>query len=67
LNASRSFNPLAKAAEKNGLTEAIKCLVEAGANTNVLDTMTLLNLLYQVSVQLDFIALIALSDTHLGN
>ncbi|XP_048527542.1 protein TANC1-like isoform X2 [Triticum urartu] len=29
-------NPLAKAAEK-GLTEAIKCLVEAGANPNVID------------------------------
>ncbi|KAE8788475.1 hypothetical protein D1007_37506 [Hordeum vulgare] len=29
-------NPLAKAAEK-GLTEAIKCLLEAGANPNVLD------------------------------
>ena len=30
------YNPLARAAEK-GLTEAIKCLLEAGANPNVPD------------------------------
>lgn len=34
-------NPLAKAAEK-GLTEAMKCLLEAGANPNVLDTVRML-------------------------
>ncbi|TVU18753.1 hypothetical protein EJB05_34866, partial [Eragrostis curvula] len=37
VNVSRYFHPLAKAAEK-GLTEAIKCLVEAGADANVPDT-----------------------------
>jgi hypothetical protein len=66
LNASGSLGHLAKAAEK-GLTKAIKCLVEAGTNANVPDIVRLLNLLYQVSVQLDFIASIALSHTHLGN
>jgi ankyrin repeat protein len=34
-------NPLVKAAEK-GLTEAIKCLLEAGANPNVHDTVRML-------------------------
>ena len=34
--ASPCNNLLAKAAEK-GLTEAIKCLLDAGANPNVLD------------------------------
>ncbi|XP_066357105.1 uncharacterized protein [Miscanthus floridulus] len=37
VNGFGSYNPLAKAAEK-GLTEAIKCLLEAGANPNVPDT-----------------------------
>ncbi|KAK1625860.1 hypothetical protein QYE76_000175 [Lolium multiflorum] len=35
-SASPGDNPLVKAAEK-GLTEAIKCLLEAGTNANVLD------------------------------
>jgi ankyrin repeat protein len=39
--ASPCDNPLANAAEK-GLTEAIKCLVEAGANPNVPDTVRML-------------------------
>ncbi|OEL34342.1 hypothetical protein BAE44_0004641 [Dichanthelium oligosanthes] len=37
VNGCESYNPLARAAEK-GLTEAIKCLLEAGANPNVPDT-----------------------------
>ena len=39
--ASPCDNFLAKAAEK-GLTEVIKCLLEAGANPNVLDTVRML-------------------------
>ncbi|RLN30487.1 ankyrin repeat and KH domain-containing protein 1-like isoform X1 [Panicum miliaceum] len=37
VNGFGSYNPLARAAEK-GLTEDIKCLLEAGANPNVPDT-----------------------------
>ncbi|PUZ68060.1 hypothetical protein GQ55_3G484500 [Panicum hallii var. hallii] len=37
VNVFGSYNPLATAAEK-GLTEAIKCLLETGANPNVPDT-----------------------------
>ncbi|KAF8763063.1 hypothetical protein HU200_008913 [Digitaria exilis] len=37
VNGFGCYNPLAKAAEK-GLTEAIKCLLEAGADPNVPDT-----------------------------
>ncbi|EES16450.1 hypothetical protein BDA96_08G206700 [Sorghum bicolor] len=37
VNGFGSYSPLAKAAEK-GLTEAIKCLLDAGANPNVPDT-----------------------------
>lgn len=39
--ASPCDNPLAKAAEK-GLTEVIKCLLDAGANPNVLDMVRML-------------------------
>jgi ankyrin repeat protein len=38
VNGFGSYNPLAKAAKK-GLTEAIKCLLEAGADPNVSDTV----------------------------
>jgi ankyrin repeat protein len=40
-SASPGDNPLLKAAEK-GLTEAIKCLLEAGADANVLDMVRML-------------------------
>uniref|UniRef100_N1QSC6 Ankyrin-1 n=1 Tax=Aegilops tauschii TaxID=37682 RepID=N1QSC6_AEGTA len=48
-------NPLAKAAEK-GLTEAIKCLVEAGANPNVIDRFqyTCLKLTRNILTSYDF-------------
>ena len=39
--ASPCDNPLAEAAEK-GLTEAIKCLLDAGANPNVPNTVRML-------------------------
>jgi ankyrin repeat protein len=38
VNGFGSYNPLAKAAKK-GLTESIKCLLEAGADPNVPDTV----------------------------
>jgi hypothetical protein len=40
-SASACNNPLVKAVEK-GLTEATKCLLEAGANPNVLDMVRML-------------------------
>jgi hypothetical protein len=46
---SRFLHPLARSAEK-GLTESIKCLVEAGANANVPDKVRLAILLHYSSV-----------------
>ena len=59
------YNPLARAAEK-GLTEAIKCLLEAGANPNVPDKVrsAFVASLHCSSNPLDFKSPIALSDTH---
>jgi ankyrin repeat protein len=54
-----SYNPLARAAEK-GLTEAIKCLLEAGANPNVPDTVRFASCyMHHYSDLLDFISSIA--------
>ena len=52
--ASPCDNFLAKAAEK-GLTEAIKCLLEAGANPNVVDTVRMLFFVTYSRVLLGFI------------
>ena len=41
-SAGPCYNPLVTAAEK-GLTEAIKCLLEAGANPNVIDRVRMLS------------------------
>jgi ankyrin repeat protein len=50
-------NPLVKAAEK-GLTEAIKCLLEAGANPNVHDTVRMLLLSHCVLLGFSFSKLV---------
>jgi hypothetical protein len=65
VNVFGSYNPLATAAEK-GLTEAIKCLLEAGANPNVPDTVrfTFVASVHCSSDPLDFMSPVVLSDTH---
>lgn len=63
MNGFGSYNPLAKAAEK-GLTETIKCLLEAGANPNVPDTVRFASCcMHHYSDLLDFISYIA--PTHM--
>jgi hypothetical protein len=52
--ASPCDNPLADAAEK-GLTEAIKCLLDAGANPNVLDKVRILSIVTYSCVLLGFV------------
>lgn len=65
MNGFGSYNPLARAAEK-GLTEAIKCLLEAGANPNVPDTVRFASCyMHHYSDLLDFISSIAQSNTHM--
>jgi len=65
VNGFGSYSPLAKAAEK-GLTEAIKCLLDAGANPNVPDTVRYASCcMHHYSDLLDFISSIALSNAHM--
>lgn len=64
MNGFGSYNPLAKASKK-GLTEAIKCLLEAGANPNVPDTVRFASCcMRHYSDLFDFISSIVLSNTH---